>query len=142
MRKYIRHPSDIPIEFDVGEGLRGQRHPLNNVSLGGVSFQSKTSLLLGTPVTIRVPFVNPGFEACGQVVWCTRTGMGYDIGVEMVDPEEFFRTRMVEQVCHIEHYKREVFKTEGRRLSGEEAAMEWITKYAHLFPNSPADLNL
>ena len=137
MRKYIRHPSDIPIEFDVDEVLHDQRQRLNNVSLGGLSFQAKSSLLLGTSVTIRVPFVNPGFEARGQVIWCKRSGMGYDIGVEMVDHEEFFRTRMVEQVCHIEHYKREIFKTEGRRLTGEEAALEWITKYAHLFPEFP-----
>ncbi len=135
MRKYIRHPSDIPIEFDVGEALGERRERLNNVSLGGLSFQSKTSLPLGTPVTIRVPFISPGFEARGQIAWCKRSGMGYDIGVELSDHEEFFRTRMVEQVCHIEHYKREVFKTEGRRLNGEEAALEWITKYAHLFPD-------
>lgn len=135
MRKYIRHPSDIPIEFDVGEALMEQQERLNNVSLGGLSFQSKTSLPLGTSVTIRVPSVSQGFEARGQIAWCNRSGMGYDIGVELVDHEQFFHTRMVEQVCHIEHYKREVLKTEGRRLNGEEAALEWIAKYAHLFPD-------
>ena len=138
MRKFIRHPSDIPIEFDVGDALLEQRERLNNVSLGGLSFQSKSSLPLGSSVTIRVPFVSPGFEARGQVAWCKRSGMGYDIGVALTDHEEFFRTRMVEQVCHIEHYKREVLKTEGRRLSGEEAALEWIAKYAHLFPDLSA----
>ncbi len=138
MRKYIRHPSDIPIECDVGEAPHEQRQLLNNVSLGGLSFQSATSMSLGVAVTIRVPFVNPGFEARGQVAWCRRSGMGYDIGVKLIDHEEVFSTRMVEQVCHIEHYKREILKTEGRHLSGEEAALEWIAKYAHLFPKLSA----
>jgi hypothetical protein len=134
MRRYIRHPSDIPIEFDVTDAVSDQRESLNNVSLGGLSFQSKSSLPLGTLVTIRVPLVKPPFQTRTRVIWCKRAGMGYDIGVELVDREDAFRTRMVEQVCHIEHYKREVLKTEGRRLSGEEAALEWIGKYAHLFP--------
>jgi hypothetical protein len=42
---------------------------------------------------------------------------------------------MVEQVCHIENYKKEVYQTEGRLLTAEEAAVEWIHKYASQFPN-------
>jgi hypothetical protein len=41
---------------------------------------------------------------------------------------------MVEQICHIEHYKREVAEREGRELSGQQAAKEWIAKYAASFP--------
>ncbi len=37
---------------------------------------------------------------------------------------------MIEQVCYIEQYRKEVLKKEGRKLSGEEAAMEWVEKYA------------
>ena len=48
--------------------------------------------------------------------------------------EQKFIYSMVEQVCHIEQYKKEVLKNEGQGLSGEEAAVEWITKYAKDFP--------
>lgn len=41
---------------------------------------------------------------------------------------------MVEQLCHIEHYKAEVLAREGRQLDGEQAAREWIRKFAHGFP--------
>jgi hypothetical protein len=41
---------------------------------------------------------------------------------------------MVEQVCHIEHYKNEVKRREGREISGEQAANEWIAKFAGNFP--------
>jgi hypothetical protein len=43
---------------------------------------------------------------------------------------------MVEQVCYIENYKKMVYQTEGRQLTTEEAAMEWIGKYASQFPGS------
>ena len=41
---------------------------------------------------------------------------------------------MVEQICYIEHYKREVLKNEGRILSGKDAALEWVKKNAADFP--------
>jgi hypothetical protein len=43
---------------------------------------------------------------------------------------------MVEQVCHIENYKKEIYRAEGRLLSSEQAAMEWIIRYASRFPGS------
>jgi hypothetical protein len=42
---------------------------------------------------------------------------------------------MVEQVCHIETYRRTVAGTEGRELSAEQAALEWIAKFAASFPD-------
>jgi hypothetical protein len=42
--------------------------------------------------------------------------------------------RMIEQLCYIDHYKQSVELNEGRTLTGEEAAMEWIEKFAGKFP--------
>jgi hypothetical protein len=42
---------------------------------------------------------------------------------------------MVEQVCHIESYKQQILKSEGRKLSPEEAAVEWVSKFAANFPD-------
>ena len=41
---------------------------------------------------------------------------------------------MVEQICHIEHYRRTVHESQGRSLSSHEAAPEWIERYAEAFP--------
>jgi hypothetical protein len=41
---------------------------------------------------------------------------------------------MVEQICHIEAYRRNILQTEGRVLDGRSAALEWIDKYAADFP--------
>ena len=83
---------------------------------------------------ISIPLVQPIFEIEGRVVWCTESGRAFDIGVEFTEPEKVYKARMVEQVCHIEHYRKEVRDREGRDLSGEEAAMEWIEKHAAEFP--------
>jgi hypothetical protein len=42
---------------------------------------------------------------------------------------------MVEQVCHVESYRRAVEQREGRQLTAEEAAEEWISRHASSFPN-------
>jgi hypothetical protein len=42
---------------------------------------------------------------------------------------------MVEQICHIERYRNDVAQREGRQLTAEEAALEWISRYASSFPN-------
>ncbi|MBA1333327.1 pilus assembly protein PilZ, partial [Candidatus Endoriftia persephone str. Guaymas] len=39
-----------------------------------------------------------------------------------------------EQVCQIEQYKQQILEQDGRKLSGEEAAMEWIENFADRFP--------
>lgn len=41
---------------------------------------------------------------------------------------------MVEQIYQIEEYKKHVMAREGRQLSIEAAAQEWIEKYAAQFP--------
>lgn len=134
MRKFIRHPSDIPIEFSIEELAVNDKEYLNDISFGGLSFRSRTVVEAGAVIIIRIPFLNPEFHTRGVVKWCRRHGDVYDVGVAFDDQEEAFKTRMVEQICHIEHYKREVHEKEGRVLTGEEAAVEWIRRYAARFP--------
>lgn len=134
MRQFIRHPSDIPIELEVSPEESGEIEILQDVSLGGLSFHCTHEVEIGSRVFIRVPLLGPECQARGRVVWCHRNRDLYHVGVEFLSQEEAYRARMVEQICHIEHYKREVLNTEGRQLSSEEAAQEWVNKYAHVFP--------
>jgi len=66
------------------------------------------------------------------------SGSGYDNGMktDMNSENEAFRMRMFEQVCHIEAYRKEKQSREGRKLSREEAAAEWISSYAAGFPEA------
>jgi hypothetical protein len=57
--------------------------------------------------------------------------------VQFTAPTDSFKVRMLEQICHIEVYKKELRKKQGRRVTGEQAAIEWINKYAEKFPKDP-----
>ena len=136
IRSYIRHPSDIPIEYQEDEQDAGVgQERLNDISKGGLSFCSARKLSPGSVITIRFSCVQPEFEARVQVVWCHREAEGFVIGVAFTESSELYRVRMIEQVCHIRHYKAEVLATEGRRLDGDQAAREWIHKFANEFPD-------
>lgn len=134
MRKFIRHPSDIPIKYELDDVTAYSDEYLKNISQGGLCFFSKIEIAAGTLIHIRIPLLKPVIEVDGFVVWSRRTEGHYEVGVSFKDANTEFRVRMVEQVCHIEHYKREILEKEGRSLTGEEAAVEWIAKYAENFP--------
>ena len=68
-------------------------------------------------------------------MWINKKNELYDVGVQFKNAISEFRIRMIEQVCHIEQYKKNVFEKEGRALSGKDAAIEWIKKYARDFPH-------
>ena len=134
MRKYIRHPSDIPIEFSsIGLGIIRKEH-INDIGNGGLCFSSKADISSGAEIIIRIAIRDPAFQARGVVAWSRRVKDHFDIGVQFIDAETEFGVRMIEQVCYIEKYRREIFMKEGRNLSSGEAAAEWIAKYAADFP--------
>jgi hypothetical protein len=136
MRNFIRHPSDIPIEIHHLAQAAPREHRLNNISIGGLSLQADQYLEKGTWIDIKIPVSRPPFETKARVVWCKKKGDQFDIGVAFDEEKEAFRARMVEQVCHIQHYKKEIAEREGRILDGREAAQEWIAKYAKDFPGN------
>ena len=138
-RSYLRHPSDIPIDILPEAVDAGDTRLLHNVSHGGLSFSADQMHGQGEVVRIRIALVSPVFEAVGKVVWCHGTDGHYIVGVEFLDDVDLFRARMVEQICHIEHYKKTQVETDGRSLTSQEAALEWINKFAGDFPNSDND---
>jgi hypothetical protein len=74
-----------------------------------------------------------GFEA--EVVVMRQQGSRFEMGLWMSDEDSSYRLRMVEQACHIEAYRRRVEREEGRSMSSETAALEWIERYAGSFPS-------
>jgi len=135
MRNYIRHPSDIPIQYVEDNRADTTSHAMHDVGYGGLSFHSAKPLAEGTKLNICIDTVSPVFEAEGMVVWCRQDGDAFVIGMEFVNKEDIFLARMVEQICHIEHYKKEILVKEGRKLTSKQAASEWISKFARMFPN-------
>lgn len=131
MRRFVRHPSDIPIAIratraqpDGGGGY------MTNVGQGGLACEVDDELRVGCLVDIDILSVNPPYHGSGEVVWCRPREGHFEVGVRFTSHEEAYKSRMVQQVCQIEHYKNLVFEQEGRILDGNQAAAEWIDKYA------------
>lgn len=146
MRKYIRHPSRIPIDFQIDDTASPTIYQTKDVSQGGLCFQTDRPMPRGKKIRLRIPLAfqigvvreqgedQERFEAEGVVAWCCKESGRYAVGVKFLDPGTRFGVRMVEQVCHIEHYRHDVLLEQGRELTSEEAAREWVERYAAEFP--------
>ncbi len=130
-RKFYRHPSEIPVEvWEVKEPA--QQHASKSLSIGGLAFICTSCWPPNTLIKIRLPLIKPIFEALVKVVW-SRKRLGYfETGVVFISEEDAFKGRMVEQLCQIELY-RQKRRAEGCCLSEEEAALEWVERYAEHF---------
>ncbi len=141
MRQFIRHPTDIPIRLEKQAGAAGESTAevstsLQNISHGGLCCITSRPFAIGEKVTVSILLAKPPFSSNAEVMWCRYAELGYEIGLHFLNAEDAYAVRMVEQVCHIEHYKREAFINEGRTLTGEQAAAEWIMKFASGFPGA------
>jgi hypothetical protein len=136
-RRFIRHTADVPIEVRAVAGSSAVVQQGTNISEGGLAFVSDACLDEEGTIEVRIPEVDPPFEANARVVWCRPEDDGrYLVGVQFLDAKDEFKARMVEQVCTIEKYRKDVHEQEGREISSQEAAAEWISKYAGKFPTS------
>ena len=134
-RSFIRHPTDIPIHWSLGEIVPPGGEHLRNISEGGLAFSSHHDIPVGASIDIQIPVGRPEVSVKGEVVWCSPDEDGcFEVGVRFIDAGQHFKMRMVEQVCHIEQYKKEVFEKKGRVLTSKQAAMEWIKRFAKDFP--------
>lgn len=134
MRQFIRHPSNIPITVEVDDVQYADK--LKDIGFGGLCFTSMQALPRGHIVKIRIDVSNRPIEITARVVWNLRKDKVYDTGVEFVDEQDAYKARMVEQICQIEEYRNQVLREEGREMTSEQAALEWIERYAHKFPGA------
>jgi Tfp pilus assembly protein PilZ len=137
-RQYIRHPAHIPIQIIGSDSLASSfRHVVtHNISHGGLACESEKSFLPGDFVEIIIPVTSPPFSSIGHVIWCeSLPNAHYLIGIGFDDFDEAYSVRMIEQVCHIEEYRKEMSQRSGQEMPAEQAASEWIAKFAKDFPN-------
>ena len=134
IRKYIRHPVDIPLNYKLEDSDKNVQ--IKDISEGGLCFVSKAKVSSGKHIHIAIPLFKPEFAADGVVRWCKKLGDVFLICVAFQDKAMAYAIRMIEQVCHIENYRNEILRNKGIKLTNEQAALEWIQKYADDFPNS------
>jgi hypothetical protein len=133
MRRYIRHPSSMPLDYRLSGGWSGVQQ-LRNVSAGGVCFAAGLPMEQGMSIRVSIHMGGKDFEADGEVAWCHGTSDHHEIGVRFHKAASMETVHMVEQLCYIEQYRQQVRHNEGRELSSEQAAQEWVERYATELP--------
>ncbi|MDA7086620.1 PilZ domain-containing protein [Pseudomonas sp. SA3-5] len=136
MRRFLRHPSDMPVELVLRKQPFIPKQRLNNISLGGVACNSSCGFRRGTAIELRIPLLGEQARYPGVVAWCRTRSDDYLVGIAFIDEDTLFRARMVEQVCQIEHYRQQRELKLGRHLSIESIAEEWIAHHAAEFADA------
>jgi len=137
---FIKHPDDQPIS------LRRLKQPAHNFNpqryhiSGGVRISVNESVEPGTVIEIETHIQGRTASFQGRVIWVKETSsQSKQLGLVFDNVEEAYRARMIEQLCHIEHYLRRQ-NAEGRTLDARRAANEWINQFSPNFPQIGASL--
>ena len=96
--------------------------------------------ILAVGTTVKKPVVKNDTITIGQrmslTLSCDHRVVDGAVGAQFLAGQDAFRVRMVEQICYIRAYRRQVLAEEGRRLTPREAALEWVTRHAASFPEA------
>jgi len=134
MRQFLRHPCDLPVELVVRKQTFLPRQRLHNISLGGVACNSPRGFRRGTSVELRIPLLGDAARYPGIIAWSRKQNSDYRVGIAFIDEDTLFRARMIEQVCQIEHYRRQRTQALGDEQPIGDLALEWIAQNAADFP--------
>ncbi|MGM0766745.1 MAG: PilZ domain-containing protein [Pseudomonadota bacterium] len=132
MRRFIRHPTNFPILVFAVDSSQGDQASLCDIGQGGLACSLQRELRAGEPVELGIPSLQPDYRISGLVIRCRRIADGYRVGIRFSDETESFKSKMVEQVCQIEHFRQELCRV-GRELDSETAAREWIERFGRQF---------
>jgi len=127
-RKHPRYPASLPVAISLGAVVASESAYLNNISVGGVSFNAMVELNPGTMIMLHFPVSKPVFSTPGRVLWCRKMAFQYSVGVEFTDVNLNFRERMVDLVRKIEEFRVQAVSS-GRNISGQDATLEWIEQF-------------
>jgi hypothetical protein len=133
LQGFIRHPEDIPLAFQLAERDSPWPLQLNSLHDGGMVFSTGTPVAIGVGIDMDISLHGETLKLHGCVTHCFELEGHYEVGVQFHATTDHYTMRMVEQACHIEHYYR-ICRQEGRQLTLEDAAYEWINRFAERFP--------
>lgn len=132
---YISHPCNIPAQITICSKTSFSPNTTSESGNIGISFMTDKFYAIDVALEVEIALNQPSFKATGRVAWCIPERDGrFRTGIVFDDPDTVYSVRMVEQICHIEHYRKQVEAQEGRQLSSEDAATEWIMRFAKDFP--------
>lgn len=123
-------PIALKIEYDNAVASRSR-----DICEGGLCFLWDDYLETGIPVHITIFMKAARFELNGRVAYSKRekdTGY-YRTGLTFMDADNAFKAKLAEETREILDYQQMVSRVQGHEVPVEEAAEEWIAKYAERF---------
>ena len=130
MRQYVRHSTEIPIHCTTPHGELGDNPVMRNVSKTGMCFTTGTKIDPKSTIQLTIPFHDTRIEVVGTVRWCHDMESHFELGVRFDENPPEATTRMIDQLCSVEEYRQKVKERERRELSSQQAAQEWMEKFA------------
>ena len=126
------HPDGMPSTYSpcVHRAKRGDI--LQDVRL---RFNSHGHIAPDSFIDITISVAGDFHPFCTQVLSSQRNGTGFETQVGFLTRPDAFRIRMVEQLCQIRAYHRQLEKEDGQALPLERVAEEWIARFGADFPS-------
>ena len=66
------------------------------------SFSSKVYRIPGTIIEVSLRTVNESHEILGKVVVSIHKNTGYEVGMILMNAEDYVKLRYIEQICYID----------------------------------------
>ncbi|MCM8775842.1 MAG: PilZ domain-containing protein [Candidatus Omnitrophica bacterium] len=134
-RQFFRHPLSVPIQYHETQSTAFEKTPSVDLSEGGICFLSERYLAKGTRIGLRIPVGGQIFRINGQVAYCHRMSKveRFRTGVAFRDATSVFRAKLAEEIVQIREYQKMLSRKLGHEVSQEEAARQWVGKYAKRF---------
>ncbi len=131
-RGYLRHPVEMPLAVEAKRWDASAT--VQDLGHGGIRFLAAGEVTPGTWLTLTFTSLEGQPQVRARTVWCRPVAGGFEVGAAFPAESDRMRARMMEQVLAIEAYRQRVAREEGRELSPEEAAREWVERHADRFP--------
>ena len=108
-RQYIRHPTQISIEYAIAGEQEKTTDLTQDISFGGIRFRGRSYIEPGTILSLKFPTIHAGYEVSGRVVWCKQKKNHVEMGVEFLDENEAYRAQLIEEIVHLKSRQQEEF---------------------------------
>lgn len=128
MRDETRHPITFEIAYTIEEELAPHEDMVKNISEGGLCLITIHDIQVGTELSFFLTIGNTKYELEGFSVWkkdSLEIAEMYEVGVQFTLESLDLATSIVQLICDIHDYQRDIEIEEGRHISLHEAALEF-----------------
>ena len=143
-RSVVRHAIELPIRYRVLSERRqmsGTRSQLTNpqktknISDSGLLFLATEYFKVGTLLELSLPVKEKVLTIEGCVVHASQDSESglFRTGIHFPKIDSVFKVKLAEQVYQIDQFRKSLSRQEGRLVSEEEAAHQWIEEHSSDF---------